>query len=88
MALKADDLTVIEQLLARSDDGPPIIGELRRRFSHLSWVSCDASDVTEVPFRSFPRFDLHLLDGAEHCVRLTGDPASATGIVLAMRNVG
>jgi hypothetical protein len=41
--------------------------------------------VTETPFRSFSRFDIHLLDSADHCVQITVDPACATGIVLAAR---
>ena len=86
MALGADELTDIEQVLTASDPGASPLAELRRRFPHLAWTRCDASDVTETPFRSFARFDLHLIDGADHCVQITADPARATGIVLAARS--
>ncbi|MDA9392411.1 hypothetical protein ACVWW6_000527 [Bradyrhizobium sp. USDA 3311] len=88
MALTEEELIEIERLLAAdgTEMGPFV--ELRRRFPQLAWVRCDASDVADQPFRQFPRFDLHLLDGSDHCVQITADPMRATGIVLAKRNVG
>lgn len=85
MALAAAELAEIEQMLAASDAAPQAHLELRRKFPHLAWIRCDASDVTETPFRSFGAFDLHLLDGADHCAQITDDPGRATGIVLAKR---
>lgn len=87
MALAIVDLAEIEQMLAASDAAPQAYIELRRKFPHLVWIRCDASDVTEAPFRSFREFDLHLLDSADHCAQITDDPARATGIVLAKREV-
>ncbi len=75
----------IEQALSSPDVDPRVFATLRGRFPHLSWTRCDASDVTETPFRSYSRFDVHLLDSADHCVQITTDPACATGIVLADR---
>jgi hypothetical protein len=86
MALNVDDLTEIDALLMGLDaDGRPF-SELRRRFPHLSWTCCDASDVTEAPFRIYERFEIHLLDSADHCSQITSDPTRATGIVLARRS--
>jgi len=86
MALGADELTEIEQVVASADTGKSPLAELRKRFPHLAWTRCDASDVSEAPFRSLSRFDLHLIDGSDHCVQITSDPARATGIVLAARS--
>ncbi|WP_028137097.1 hypothetical protein [Bradyrhizobium japonicum] len=85
MALAATELAEIEQALASSDAAPQAYLELRRKFPHLAWIRCDASDVTETPYRSCGAFDLHLLDSADHCAQITDDPARATGIVLASR---
>lgn len=85
MALAVGDLAEIEQALAAPDASSEAYQTLRRKFSHLAWIRCDASDVTETPFRSFREFDLHLLDGADHCAQITDDPSRATGIVLAKR---
>lgn len=86
MALGADELSEIEQLLSIYNPAANLLAELRRRFPHLLWTQCDASDVTEAPFRSYQRFDIHLLDRTDHCVQITSDPARATGIVLAARS--
>lgn len=85
MALGADELSQIDQVLSAPDNAAGVVAELRRRFPHLAWTRCDASDVSETPFRSYPGFDIHLLDSADHCAQLTLDPARATGIVLAAR---
>jgi hypothetical protein len=85
MALAAIELAEIERMLAASDAAPLAYLELRQKYPHLAWIRCDASDVTEAPYRSFGTFDLHLLDIADHCAAITDDPARATGIVLAKR---
>lgn len=83
MAISEAELMEIERLLDAG--GTPALAELRAKFSHLSWTRCDASDVIESPFRSLSRCDVHLLDGADHCVTVTDDPARATGVIVAFR---
>ncbi|UVO30619.1 hypothetical protein [Bradyrhizobium arachidis] len=85
MALGADEIADIEQELGSFDDVSQAYAALRQRYPHLSWIRCDASDLTEIPFCSIRQFDLHLLDSADHCARITDDPTRATGIVLAKR---
>ena len=86
MALSADELTEIEKALSAPNAEAQAFTALRTRFPHLAWTRCDASDVTEAPFCTYSRFDVHLLDGADHCVQITDDPARATGVVLAKRS--
>jgi hypothetical protein len=86
MALADSELNEIEQVLTGPDASAVAFGELRRRFPHLALTRCDASDVTEEPFRSYPVFDLHLLDASDHCAQVTADPARATGLILARRS--
>lgn len=83
MAVTGDQLKEIEGLLAGAAMAP--FAELRRRFPALSLTHCEASDMTEEPFATFERYDLYLLDNGDHCVRLTADPACATGLILARR---
>ena len=87
MALGAEELREIDRALSEPDVDARVFTELRHRFPHLSWTRCDASDVTETPFRSYPRFEIHLLDRADHCAQITADPLRASGIVLADRKV-
>ncbi len=89
MALSSDDLAEIDALLAAPGAGDGALADLRRRFPGLSLTRCDASDVDqEEPFRAYPRFNLYLVDGAAHCWRLTADPASATGLLVAGLKAG
>jgi hypothetical protein len=87
MALGPDELLEIDGVLSAPDADARVFAQLRSRFPHLSWTRCDASDVTESPFRSYSRFELHLVDRSDHCVQITNDPARATGIVLAARSL-
>ncbi|TGN75007.1 hypothetical protein EOW77_0033310 [Bradyrhizobium yuanmingense] len=88
MALPTEQLIEIERLLATTEAGTSAVADLRRRFPQLTWVLCDASDVTEEPFRRLAWFDLHLIDGSDQCILITADQARATGLALARRNVG
>jgi hypothetical protein len=85
MALSAEELTEIEEALSAPDADAHVFAELRRRFPHFAWTRCDASDVTETPFRTYSQFDIHLLDSADHCAHITEDPTRATGIIVARR---
>ena len=87
MALRPDELLEIDGVLSAPDAGAQVFAQLRSRFPHLSWTRCDASDVTESPFRTYSRFEVHLVDRSDHCVQITTDPARATGIVLAARSL-
>jgi hypothetical protein len=85
MALGPNELLEIDQVLSAPEADARVFAQLRSRFPHLSWTRCDASDVTESPFRIYSRFEVHLVDRSDHCVQITADPARATGIVLANR---
>lgn len=60
---------------------------LRERYPHLAFSVCDASDVQEDPIARAGRFDLHLIDSREHCLRLTQELEKATGVLLAARRL-
>ena len=49
---------------------------------HLTWCMDEDIGVGE-PVRREAGFNLYLVDGRSHCMRLTTDPQAATGIVLA-----
>ena len=85
MALTILQLESIEKfLLAEATRGN--IAAFRAEFPGVAISRCDASDVQDdAPFRSYPLFDLYLLDARDHCVCLTTDPSEATGVVVAQR---
>ncbi len=86
MTLNEQSLAAIEEFLASAEADAAAIGELRKRFPGLSLSRCDARDVAdETPFRTFARCNLYLLDGRDHCWKISSDPGSATGIMLASK---
>ncbi len=41
------------------------------------------TSASSEPYQAGDAFNLYLVDGREHCLKLTGDPEAATGILLA-----
>lgn len=86
MALTENDLAQLEALLGSVAVGGNPLADFRQRFPGLSLTRCDVSDMgSDEPFRTYPGFNLYLVDGSNHCWRITGDTAAATGIVVAQR---
>ncbi len=84
MAFDEAELQTLHRLLKASDGGASVVADYRAQFPGRSITRCDESDMSaEPPFRSFNGFDLHLVDGRDHCWHITREPQSATGIVLA-----
>jgi hypothetical protein len=86
MPFTSTEIAELQALIAASDGGPQVVGEFRRQFPGRSVTRCDDTDMAaEQPFAQFPRVDLYFVDGRDHCWQITGDPALATGVVLARR---
>jgi hypothetical protein len=83
MSVDAAALTEIGSLLAGTNQVAAAVSDLRRRFPALSVTSCDPSDVDmEMPVLTSGVFSLYLVDGRDHCWRLTTETAHATGLVV------
>ncbi|MDE8652224.1 hypothetical protein [Novosphingobium album (ex Liu et al. 2023)] len=88
MGLSERDIGRIDALLAalgKEIGGPAAACALGRLVPHLPNRQCDAADVLETPFREAGGFDLHLLDTSGHCIRVTGEPAEATALLIATK---
>lgn len=84
--ISQEDLSRIDALLIAPPAGGNPLADFRSNFPGLSLTRCDASDMsTEEVFRAYPKFNLYLVDGRDHCWHFTTDPAAATGIVVAAR---
>lgn len=86
MAVSTEELAEIGRTLSAPDAETAGLAALRQSFPNLFWARCDASDVTDAPYQTHGPFDVHLLDGSNHCIETTLDPGRATGIVLARRS--
>ena len=62
-----------------------LIAELRTEFAPLHFTYCSDDDVGDSvsPVLEHDRFNLYLIDGREHCLKLTNDTETATGLVVA-----
>lgn len=77
-------LDQITEVVRRAGLNAQTLGALREAFPDLHFTRCRDDDIgVEQPFRSADGFNLYLVDGREHCLVLTQDPANATGVVLA-----
>lgn len=84
MALSPEQLAQVGALLLRIAPGDNPLPELRAAFPGLVFSRCDASDMFgEIPSLRAGRYDLYLVDNSEHCWRITADPHSAGGVVIA-----
>lgn len=77
-------LEAVAETVARLGLSEPTLALLRARHPDLHFTYCMDDDVgAETPFAERPGFNIYLVDGREHCLKFTGDPAAATGLVLA-----
>jgi hypothetical protein len=88
MALSQAQLARLDALLAALGEGADA-GALDAGIAGLlpgvGRRHCEASDVLEEPYRSLPSADIHLLDAAGHCIRVTADPVEATALLIAQK---
>ncbi len=60
------------------------VAALRGEYPGLHFTWCMDDDIgAETPFAEFAGFNLYLVDGQGHCLKLTTDPAVAGGVVIA-----
>ncbi|MCJ2185677.1 hypothetical protein [Novosphingobium beihaiensis] len=88
MALETEAIARIDALVAAigdEADAGSVAYALQRLLPGFGLRQCDAADVLEDPFRAVRACDIHLLDTSNHCIRVTDDPAEATGLLLAAK---
>jgi len=58
--------------------------ELRTSYTGVHFTYCMDDDIgAQHPYQSHPGFNIYLVDGREHCLKLTNELEHATGLVLA-----
>jgi hypothetical protein len=77
-------LDQITEVVRRAGLSAETLGALRETFTDIHFTHCSDDDIgVGRPVRSAEGFKLYLVDGRDHCLVLTDDPANATGVVLA-----
>jgi hypothetical protein len=86
MALTPEALDSIRTLLESAAPAAERYASVRQNFPGISLTHCDASDMdADAPAFETAEFAVYLIDTSEHCVRLTLNPAAATGLIVAKK---
>lgn len=89
MPITIEQMREIAALVGSSPVDAGLIAKLRGVAPGVTATRCDAADmVDETPYQSHDRANLYLLDGRDHCARVTNDPAVATGVIVAVKGNG
>ena len=77
-------LSQIVQRVEQQGVNGQLLSQLRHAYPDIHFTYCLNSDVIDVPpVEQREGFNVYLVDGREHCLRLTTDHKVATGVVLA-----
>ncbi len=77
-------LTDIARLTADQGLDHTTVSRLRRVYPGTYFTYCLDDDINDMePALEGAGFNLYLVDGRQHCLRLTGNLQAATGVVLA-----
>ncbi|WP_363347063.1 hypothetical protein [Methylocystis echinoides] len=84
MTIAPAQVSQIDAALATAQADPQTLVALRQLAPGLAVTRCDAIDMRdETPFRIYEKVSLYLIDGRDHCWKITQDPGCATGMALA-----
>ena len=82
--VSTEQLQSIADLAARYRNDANLHARLREQHPELHFTLCTDDDVCgPEPIHGNEQFNLYLIDSASHCLSLTRDLASATGVVVA-----
>lgn len=77
-------LHAVSDRLAAAYLDDALITQLRVEFAPLHFTYCYDDDISgHSPVIETEKFNLYLIDGREHCLKMTNDYEVATGIVVA-----
>ncbi len=80
------DAAQLEAIAGAIDDplAADLVGRLRGAFPGLTFTVCADDDIiASRPALEGQGYNLYLVDGSSHCLSLTRDPESASGVVVA-----
>jgi hypothetical protein len=70
--------------VAASGLSEALVSELRKAYPGIHFTYCLDDDIHgAAPFLERPGFNLYLVGGTGHCLSLSGNSATASGLVLA-----
>lgn len=82
--IEAIRIQQVAEVVRRAGLSEQTLSALREGFSDIHFTYCMDDDLgVAEPFRQGEGLNIYLIDGREHCLKLTSDLDLATGLVLA-----
>ncbi|MBK1717668.1 DUF6129 family protein [Thiocystis violacea] len=82
--IEAVRIQQVAEIVRRAGLNEQTLAALREHFADLHFTHCLDDDVGAAePFQATDGFNIYLVDGRDHCLKLTTDPEAATGLLLA-----
>jgi hypothetical protein len=79
-----EQLNTVSELVKSQPISEQIVASLRSRFPDFHFTYCMDDDVVNAkPVFEDPNFNLYLVNSSSHCLSLTNDLDSASGLVIA-----
>lgn len=82
--IQAETVEFITSQLCQQPLDEAMIITLREQWPDIHFTYCSEDDIhSGKPIRETDKFSLYLVDSTEHCLCLTNDMNTATGLVIA-----
>ena len=82
--IQADAVETIKTQLSKNGVDESTITKLREKWPDIYFTYCSDDDIhTGKPVEEAEKFNIYLVDSSDHCLCLTNDLDSATGLVIA-----
>ncbi|MCX7085936.1 MAG: DUF6129 family protein [Methylococcales bacterium] len=82
--IEKDKLEEIAKTLLSTGLSDDTVSALRQQYQPIHFTYCMDDDLpNNTPIQEYDGFNFYLIDGREHCLCLTNDYNTATGIVVA-----
>ena len=82
--MNQEQIQAVVDVVRRDGLSETTLGQLRANFKGVHFTYCMDDDVTGVePFLRYREMNVYLVDGRDHCLKLTETLYFATGLVLA-----
>ena len=82
--MKLEQVEAVAAAALKAGLSEPTLSKLRAEFKGVHLTYCMDDDVSGVePIQRHPGMNVYLVDGRDHCLKLTEALEAATGLVLA-----
>lgn len=82
--IQVETVESIKTFLCQKGVDDAVVSQLREQWPEIHFTYCSEDDIHNgKPVQEADQFSLYLVDSSEHCLCLTNDFDTATGLVIA-----